>query len=105
MQRQLAVIPVIAKSDTLTDPEIAAYRAELKRTLDEEGIAYYDFGEGEATETDPLFLSRGRQRSEPLAIVARDGAYPWGEALAWHQQQLKHKFSLVSGDRFPPPVL
>lgn len=73
VQRELAIVPVIAKSDTLTDDEIKEYRAMLR----DEFAAYAhvcDFGEksGDAVHPDANF-ARGRARGEVLGIVARDG--------------------------------
>ena len=76
VQGELAIIPVIAKTDTLTDEELAEYRAMLQKEFKENNIEVYDFGE--MGDTGKLSFARGRERGEPLGIIARDGHYPWG---------------------------
>mmetsp|Transcript_888 Transcript_888/g.2610 ORF Transcript_888/g.2610 Transcript_888/m.2610 type:complete len:496 (-) Transcript_888:413-1900(-) len=78
LQAELPVIPVISKADTLTDAELKAYRAHLRAAFAEERIEAYTF---KRPTDDP----RGRLRendTDCLAIVARDGAYPWGVSRA-----------------------
>jgi len=94
MQRQdLCIVPIIAKADTMTNDEIALYRNELKDVFRKEGIQVYDFdtaigGAGETLLTSSSSLSimrfqRGRRRGETLAIVSRNGYYPWGISRAY----------------------
>eukprot|EP00746_Dinoflagellata_sp_MGD_P120945 gnl/MRDRNA2_/MRDRNA2_56282_c0_seq1.p1 gnl/MRDRNA2_/MRDRNA2_56282_c0~~gnl/MRDRNA2_/MRDRNA2_56282_c0_seq1.p1 ORF type:complete len:419 (+),score=45.80 gnl/MRDRNA2_/MRDRNA2_56282_c0_seq1:62-1318(+) len=86
IQKDVTIVPVIAKSDTLTDEEISEYRALVVRELRQSCIKYYDFDredgfesvEGAANEEKTMRFVRGRLPGDPLAIVGRDGVYPWG---------------------------
>lgn len=73
VQNELPVIPVIAKSDTLTNEELRAYRKHLKSQFKKEDIQTYSFGNS-TSKAGP----RSRNADDCLAIVARDGSYPWG---------------------------
>ena len=78
VQRELAIVPVIAKTDTLTDEELAEYRAMLRDEFTKNNIQVYDFGEKSSELLEKRAFARGRERGEPLGIIARDGHYPWG---------------------------
>jgi len=78
IQREICIVPVIAKSDTMTDGELARYRSDIMLQLKKEGIVPYDFDS--AGEAGPHH--RGRRSGEPLAIVSRGGTYPWGKVGA-----------------------
>lgn len=80
VQRELAIVPVIAKSDTLTGDELAEYRALLRDEFQANGIAVYGFGESDAKDVGARAFARGRERGDVLGIVARDGRYPWGDS-------------------------
>ena len=83
----IAIIPVIAKSDTLTDDEIAEYRSLLRREFEAAKITVVDFDE--KTESKPLFgrtFARGRTRGDPLGVVGRDGDYPWGSSKVFNRE-------------------
>ena len=43
IQKEVSIIPVIAKADTLTNEEITAYRAELVQAFARQGIVPYNF--------------------------------------------------------------
>jgi len=93
MQRQdLCIVPIIAKADTMTNDEIAMYRHELIHVFRKEGIHVYDFDTAIGGASDTLLSSsslstmrfqRGRRRGETLAIVSRNGYYPWGISRAY----------------------
>ncbi|KAJ1447067.1 Septin-domain-containing protein [Pelagophyceae sp. CCMP2097] len=93
VQHDVAVVPIIAKSDTLTDDEIREFRKMVVAAFAKAGIEVYDFDGGgsgsieEQTVPQASFFdrktTRGREPGEPLAIVARDGLYPWGAARVY----------------------
>lgn len=81
VQQELPVIPVIAKSDTLTDEELAAYRKHLRHQFHKEKIDTYILDDGNAS-TGP----RAREiPTDCLAIIARDGTYPWGVSRVYDE--------------------
>jgi septin family protein len=98
VQNEVTIVPVIAKADTMTDDEIARYRAELAKIWDDESIDVYSLddktegkrGFGSSTKRLPNPVNgspnykfyRGRRPGEVLAIVSRDGIYPWGHTCA-----------------------
>lgn len=82
VQTELAVIPVIAKSDTLTDEELAAYRSLLRQQFEKEKIETYSFPERK-TFTDPAAPRKRELPTDCLAIIARDGTYPWGQSRVY----------------------
>ena len=97
IQHEVCIIPVIAKADTLTNEELTAYRAEVVKAFAKQGIVPYDFDardkefnrhynsnnhyDGTNIQEDSSItpFCRGRRAGEALAVVARDGMYPWGE--------------------------
>eukprot|EP00980_Cylindrotheca_fusiformis_P028659 scaffold22634_cov123-Cylindrotheca_fusiformis.AAC.6 len=93
VQKEIPIVPIIAKADTLTNEEIVHYRAMLKRTCQKEKIQIYDFDLEQSSKsaivnaaTSALSSSnfnRGRRKGEALAIIARDGSYPWGKARSF----------------------
>jgi cell division control protein 12 len=104
VQKQVTIVPIIAKADTLTDEEIAVYRAELREILERERIHVYDFdgvnvnvnGRGHVHVHDDVNVNsssmhrkylnsfhRGRKPGETLTIISRDGNYPWGKSRAF----------------------
>lgn len=84
------IIPIIAKADTLTDEEVVSYRAELNQIFEEEGINIYDFDDMNASSSDgtpqSTAFDRGRKPGEVLAIISRDGNYPWGESYSFNRE-------------------
>ncbi len=97
VQDEVTIVPVIAKADTMTDDEIARYRAELARIWEDESIGVYSLDErsdrkfkfGGNSMNRPNVASsgnekfyRGRRPGETLAIISRDGMYPWGHSCA-----------------------
>ncbi len=98
VQDEVTIVPVIAKADTMTDEEIARYRAELARIWEDESIGVYSLDErhdrkfkfgGRTNVTRPNVANsgnekfyRGRRPGEALAIICRDGMYPWGHSYA-----------------------
>jgi len=42
VHNEVAIVPIIAKADTMTDVEIAQYRSELKDTFERYGICTYN---------------------------------------------------------------
>eukprot|EP01137_Pigoraptor_chileana_P000386 Opistho-2@36480 len=70
------VIPIIAKADTLTRAELDAFRVELNKEFDREGLTVYNFTGGEENvysrsgngTTDPL-------PNVPLAVVSSTDKY------------------------------
>ena len=90
VQKQVVIVPIIAKADTLTDEEVAAYRATVVHIFQHNGIVPYNFDEplSQLEKTNHVvtsrqkLYSRGRRAGEPLAIVSRDGFYPWGKVRA-----------------------
>jgi len=136
VQQELTIIPIIAKADTMTDEEIARFRAELTTIwhdkvitvyaldADESGVDTSDddkndddddnndkynhnhrsssneqkmmrrnTNEGTATATTTANSNdsknkntkrrtfyRGRTPGDVLAVIARDGTYPWGQS-------------------------
>ncbi|KAJ8610700.1 hypothetical protein CTAYLR_005658 [Chrysophaeum taylorii] len=74
IRREVTVIPVIAKADTLTDAELAAYRSRLEK------------------EFAKLKIER------PLAIISRDGDYRWGRSRIRHSDFNDLKRRLFSDD-------
>ena len=97
VQREVPIVPIIAKADTLTDEEIANYRSMLKIIFRKDNIHVYDFDNdtdtGSHTTTNNNGSSnnsnnnnkynRGRRRGEVLAIIGRDGYYPWGKSKSY----------------------
>jgi septin family protein len=89
VQKEVTIVPIIAKADTLTDEEIARYRAELKDIFEREQIQVYNFDDKTTTTTtttsskQPVSFHRGRRRGETLAIISRDGIYPWGHSRSF----------------------
>ena len=98
VQDEVTIVPVIAKADTMTDDEIARYRAELARIWEDESIGVYSlderndrkfkFGRSSSSSKPNVAnsnndqLYRGRRPGEVLAIISRDGIYPWGHSCA-----------------------
>jgi septin family protein len=100
VQDEVTIVPVIAKADTMTDDEIARYRAELTRIWEDESIDVYSLDENEKRNRKRRFAAanhlktaggqsnnnnnfyRGRRPGEVLAIISRDGIYPWGHSCA-----------------------
>ena len=88
VQDEVTIVPVISKADTMTDDEIARYRAELSRIWEEENINVYSLDErtqhkrgfGRVIRTEKFY--RGRHEGEVLAIISRDGDYPWGHSCS-----------------------
>lgn len=85
IQKEVCIIPIIGKADSLTNEELTFYRSELTKAFAREEIEPYNFdvkrsgvSVGSNT-TDGLPDSRGRRAGEALAIVSRDGKYPWGQ--------------------------
>lgn len=90
IQKEVTVVPIIAKADTLTDEEIGEYRSELKDIFEKEKIHMYNFdakgspkGVCEYAYGDRFQCHRGRKGGEAMAIVSRDGNYPWGRSQAF----------------------
>ena len=81
-----AQVPVIAKSDTLTDEEITEYRALLRAEFDRARIAIVDFDAAPHSVFGDRTFARGRAKGDPLGIVARDGHYPWGSSEAGNRK-------------------
>lgn len=82
IQKEIPIVPIIAKADTLTDEEISHYRAMLKKTFEKEGIRIYDSFDDDNSLTKNKY-NRGRRKGEAFAIIGRDGKYPWGEARSF----------------------
>lgn len=86
VHHEIPIVPIIAKADTLTNEEIAHYRAMLRRTCQKEKIKIYDFDENSSTvskQSANESYNRGRRKGEALAIIARDANYPWGKARSF----------------------
>ena len=106
VQKQVTIVPIIAKADTLTDEEIAVYRAELREILERERIHVYDFdgvngrvhdnvnsssmhrnylmmANTNSNSSNQNSFHRGRKPGETLTIISRDGNYPWGKSRAF----------------------
>jgi septin family protein len=80
----------------LTDDEITSFRAELTKIWKEESIDVYSLdddhtpssirsGKKKILNTDNSLkrsFYRGRRPGEVLAVIARDGKYPWGNSCA-----------------------
>jgi septin family protein len=78
VKREVTVVPIIAKADTLTDEEIAGYRAELVKIFRRERLEVYNFDKLPTR----FGYYRGRRPGELLAIISRNGIYPWGNSSA-----------------------
>ena len=50
----------------------------LRDEFTKNNIQVYDFGEKSSELLEKRAFARGRERGEPLGIIARDGHYPWG---------------------------
>ena len=78
VQRELAIVPVIAKTDTLTDESSRNIErccaTSSRRTIFRSTTS----GRRAASCSRSEPLREGRERGEPLGIIARDGHYPWG---------------------------
>jgi len=79
VQHEVTIVPIIAKADTLTNDEITWYRQELKEIFERERISVYNFDDSTTSGKKNKF-NRGRRPSEALAIISRDGMYPWGKS-------------------------
>jgi len=97
VQDEITIVPIIAKADTMTDDEIARFRAELTKIWQEESIDVYSLdddhissrknrsGSKKMMTEDTISkrtLYRGRRPGEVLAVVARNGKYPWGNSYS-----------------------
>ena len=91
VQNEITIVPVIAKADTMTDAEIARYRAELNQVWKDESIEVYSLdndyqprkpSQRSSARKPGYKFRRGRRSGEVLAIVSRDGIYPWGHSRA-----------------------
>jgi len=86
------IVPVIAKSDTLTKGEVAAMKKQLLQDIEEHGIRVYHIPDAESDE-DEEYISQNKelQTSMPFAVVGsnvevevkggkmvRGRRYPWG---------------------------
>lgn len=78
IQNQVTVVPIIAKADTLTDSEISSYRTELQEIFEKERIHVYEFDH--LNNATSFRGGRRPERRQVLAIVSRDGIYPWGKS-------------------------
>uniref|UniRef100_A0A6U9ZJ14 Septin-type G domain-containing protein n=1 Tax=Pseudo-nitzschia australis TaxID=44445 RepID=A0A6U9ZJ14_9STRA len=116
VQDEVTIVPVIAKADTMTDSEIARYRAELEQIWRDESIDVYSLDDHyhpsstkqqrlknrphrETSSSNNNKFHRGRRSGEVLAIVSRDGIYPWGHSCALdleHSDLLLIRDSLLS---------
>ena len=95
VQDEVTIVPIIAKADTMTDDEIARYRAEVIKMLKEESIHVYSLDDdshvsssgkkkkNRNTTGNSKIYYRGRRPGEALAIISRDGIYPWGNSCAF----------------------
>lgn len=112
LARFMPVVLVIAKADTLTDEELSEQRQHVRRVLRERDVPVYGWGEEDPSPAargaaggaaalaaqrardvglDALLsgprYSRRRRPGEPLAVLARPAAYPWGAVDVenpWH---------------------
>jgi len=90
------VVPIIAKADTLTDEEIGSYRAELGEIFKKEDIHIYNFDDLDNVASTSTYYNsdkskstsfdRGRRPGEVLAIISRDGIYPWGKSYSFDRK-------------------
>jgi len=87
-------LPVVAKSDSLTNSELQEYRHLLNQEFKQLGIPIFNldltsaelFGETLLSSANTqvkhkgeyLPLPRNRQKGDCLALLTRDGFYPWG---------------------------
>ncbi|XP_063710657.1 septin-2-like isoform X2 [Symsagittifera roscoffensis] len=86
------IVPVIAKSDTLTTAEVAAMKKQLLHEIEEHGIRVYRIPDAESDE-DEEYIAQNKelQMSTPFAVVGsnmeveasggkmvRGRKYPWG---------------------------
>eukprot|EP00521_Asterionellopsis_glacialis_P011748 CAMPEP_0195309842 /NCGR_PEP_ID=MMETSP0707-20130614/38943_1 /TAXON_ID=33640 /ORGANISM="Asterionellopsis glacialis, Strain CCMP134" /LENGTH=256 /DNA_ID=CAMNT_0040374143 /DNA_START=71 /DNA_END=841 /DNA_ORIENTATION=+ len=88
----------------MTEEELANFRSHVGQIFANEGIIPYNFdtpattanrrgarkegsesgnGYSLGTSTKTSLFQRGRRPGEPLAIVSRDGMYPWGEVRSF----------------------
>merc|ERR1711993_148303 len=91
LQYKVNLIPVIAKADTLTKPELERLRANINKEIEENDIEIYQFPDCDSDE-DEDFQDQDRtlKNSIPFAIVSathvlevggkkiRCRQYPWG---------------------------
>jgi len=85
VQKELTIVPVIAKADTLTDDEITKYRKEIMEVLEKDRIKVYDFDGLLQVKNEGIsgLFRRGRKPGETVSIISRDGNYPWGKSKAF----------------------
>ena len=85
VQKEVTLVPIIAKADTMTDDEIAQYRAQLVEIFKREKIDVYNFEKDwlPSKNASTNKLNRGRRPGEALAIISRDGTYAWGTSSSF----------------------
>ena len=100
LQNEVPVVPIIAKSDTLTNSELQEYRHWLNEEfkLNKIDVYSFDFAAKQHSDDDGILrtknstsffedlayvpLPRNRNKGDCLAVVGRDGFYPWGSSRA-----------------------
>ncbi|KAM8828270.1 septin 5b isoform 1-T1 [Spinachia spinachia] len=91
LQEKVNVVPLIAKADCLTPPEVKRLKEKLREEIDEYGIKIYKFPDCDS-DSDDEFKRQDRElkESSPFAVIGsntvveargqrvRGRLYPWG---------------------------
>ncbi|XP_077944744.1 septin 5b isoform X3 [Gasterosteus aculeatus] len=91
LQEKVNVVPLIAKADCLTPPEVKRLKERLREEIDEYGIKIYQFPDCDSDEDDEFKRQdRELKESSPFAVIGsntvveargqrvRGRLYPWG---------------------------
>ena len=91
LHKKVNIVPIIAKSDTMTTKEKEEFKQQLRETLQREGIEAYAFDQGVIRSMEAQDKCEYQQ---PWAVIGSTDAfldaghqvylrkYPWGDALS-----------------------
>eukprot|EP00118_Oscarella_pearsei_P007265 m.34940 g.34940 ORF g.34940 m.34940 type:complete len:431 (+) comp32036_c0_seq1:73-1365(+) len=91
LHEKVNIVPVVAKSDTLTPEECAHFKRAVMRDIAENGIKIYEFPDLEGEDAEEIAANKKLKESIPFAVVGsnaiiidekgkrcRGRKYPWG---------------------------